>query len=112
MTAAGVSEKQAMVKSVTNIIGARKKIVLNGLDVDGWRRSRICVRPHRKPEKKLAEMARVKPRAWKAVSPKTIIKTPTVMLRMMRMSFQEGVSRRKIKANIKTKMRTLDLHIV
>lgn len=70
------------------------------------------MRAQRKPEKKDADMARMKPRAWNAVSPKTIINTPSVIVRMIRMRRQEGDSRRKRKAKINTKIKTLDLHIV
>lgn len=67
---------------------------------------------HLNPEKKLAEMARRKPPSWNAVSPKTIMMTPRVMVRIIRMSFMEGDSRRKRNAKMRTKIRTEDLHIV
>ena len=69
MTAAGCSANRAIVKRVRNMMGDRKKSVTKGLDVAGWRSSRIWVNAHRKPEKKEALIARAKPRAWKAVSP-------------------------------------------
>ena len=83
-----------------------------GLEVAGLRRRRIWVNAQRKPEKKAEEMIRAKPRALKAVSPATIMTTPTVMVAMMRMSFQEGVSRRKTNAKRRTKARAEDLHMV
>ena len=98
-------------KRVRNMIGARKKIDENGLEVAGLRRRRICVRPQRKPEKKAAEMTRTKPRAEKSTSPKTIIITPMVIVAIMATRRQEGVSRRKMKANMRTKAREEDLHI-
>ena len=94
-----------------NMIGARKKILLNGLLVAGFRRSKIWVKAQRKPEKKADEMMRMKPRMLKAVSPATIIMTPIVMVAMIRMSFIEGVSRRKINAKRRTKAKAEDLHI-
>lgn len=63
MTADGVSLNSAMTNKVTNMIGARRKRVANGFEVAGCRRSRICVRAHRKPEKNDAEIARTKPSA-------------------------------------------------
>ena len=101
----------ARMAKLTNMTGARKKMLLKGLLVAGLRRRRICVRAQRKPEKKAEEMMRTKPRAWKAVSPATIMMTPTVMVAMMSMSLTEGVSRRKRKAKRRTKARAEDLHI-
>ena len=112
ITADGVSDTQAMENSVTNMIGDRKKSVAKGFEVAGCRRRRIWVSAHRKPEKNDADRAKAKPRAWNAVSPATIIKTPKVIVRMIRMSLMEGFSRRKRKANIRTKIRTEDLHMV
>lgn len=93
------------------MIGARKNMLLNGLLVAGFRRRRICVRAQRKPEKKAAAMTSVKPTALKRVSPATIMMTPMVMVAMMRTSFMDGDSRRKRKANMRTKAREEDLHI-
>ena len=93
------------------MIGAKKKMLEKGLEVAGLRRRRICVRAHLKPEKKAAEMTRMKPRGLKSTSPETIITTPNIIVAMMRMSFQEGVSRRKRKAKRRTKAREEDLHI-
>lgn len=70
------------------------------------------MRPQRKPEKKAELIMRPKPRASKAVSPATIIITPAVIVAMMRMSFQVGVSRRKMKAKRRTNARAEDLHMV
>lgn len=84
---------------------------LNGLDVAGLRRRRICVRPQRKPEKKAALMTRMKPRTEKSTSPATIMITPTVIVNMMATRRQEGTSRRKRKAKRRTKARDDDLHI-
>lgn len=83
----------------------------NGFEVAGLRRSRICVRPQRKPEKKAADMMRMKPNTENLTSPATIIITPAVMVAMMAMRRHEGVSRRKRKANNRTKAREEDLHI-
>ena len=101
----------ARIARLTNMTGARKKMLLNGLLVAGFRRSRICVSAQRKPEKKAEEMMRKKPRAWKAVSPATIMMTPIVMVAMMRISLTEGVSRRNRKAKRSTKAKAEDLHI-
>jgi hypothetical protein len=94
-----------------NMIGARKKMEEKGFEVAGLRRRRIWVSAQRKPEKKAAEMTRMKPRGEKSTSPKTIMTTPTVIVAMMAMSFREGVSRRKRKAKRRTKARAEDLHI-
>lgn len=83
----------------------------NGLAVAGLRRRRICVRPQRKPEKKAAEMTRMKPRVLKETSPATIIITPMVIVNIMATRRQEGISRRKRKAKQRTKAREEDLHI-
>lgn len=77
----------------------------------GLRRRRICVKAHRKPEKKAADMTRMKPRMEKATSPNTIIITPRVMVEIMATSRQEGDSRRKANAKRRTKAREEDLHI-
>ena len=69
------------------------------------------MRAQRKPEKKAAAMTRMKPMASKNASPATIMMTPTVIVMMMSMSFMDGDSRRKRKANIRTKAREEDLHI-
>lgn len=53
----------------------------------------------------------MKPMVLNATSPATIISTPKVMVRMMKISFQDGVSRRKRKAKRRTKIRVEDLVI-
>lgn len=70
------------------------------------------MRPHLKPEKNADAMTRVKPTALKAASPATIMITPTVMVVMMKMSFIDGVSSLKRKANRRTKASAEDLHMV
>lgn len=69
------------------------------------------MRAQRKPDEKAEEMIRTKPSVLKAVSPATIMMTPTVMVAMMRISLREGVSRRKRKAKRSTKAREEDLHM-
>lgn len=83
-----------------------------GFEVAGCRRSRICVSAHRKPLKNADAMIKPKPSALNAVSPATIMITPTVMVAIMTMSLQLGVSRRKMKANRRTNANADDLHIV
>lgn len=101
----------AMIKRTKNIIGVRKNRDENGFEVAGfWRRS-ICVRDQRRPEKNDAIISKMKPIVLKAVSPATIIITPTVMIRMMAPSRHEGFSRRKMMANPSTKPRVEDLHM-
>jgi hypothetical protein len=112
MILAGPSTGSAMMVRDTNMIGVRKNMVANGLEVAGWRRRRIWVKAQRKPEKKAEEMIRTKPRASKAVSPATIMITPAVMVAIMRMSFHDGASSRKTKAKRSTKAKAEDLHIV
>ena len=107
----GPSTPLAMTNKLQNIIGAKKKMLEKGLDVAGLRRSKIWVSAHLKPEKNAAEMTKMKPKGLKSTSPDTIITTPKVIVAMMRMSFQEGVSRRKRKAKRRTKAREEDLHI-
>ena len=67
--------------------------------------------PQRKPEKKAADMTRIKPSTEKATSPATIIITPMVMVAIIATSRQDGVSRRKRKAKRRTKASEDDLHI-
>ena len=86
-------------------------MLANGLEVAGLRRRRIWVSPQRKPEKKAAEMTRMKPPRSNSTSPATIMTTPKVMVAMMATSFQVGVSRRKRNANIRTNARDEDLHM-
>lgn len=112
MISQGPSTASARIMRQTNIIGVRKKSMANGFEVAGWRRRRIWVRPHLKPEKMEDTMMRLKPRALKDASPATIITTPMVMVPMMRMSLREGVSRRKRNAKRRTNAREEDLHIV
>ena len=100
--------RRNMARKVT---GVRKKRVEKGLEVAGLRRRRIWVSAQRKPEKKAERMIRMKPSRLKKVSPATIMTTPAVMVRIMRISFRDGVSRRKIKAHRRTKARAEDLHI-
>lgn len=102
----------AMTMRVVNMIGARRKSVANGLEVAGCRSRRICVRAQRKPEKNADAMTSPNPATLKAVSPKTIITTPTVMVQMMRMSLTLGVSSLKRKAKAKTNANAEDLHMV
>ena len=101
----------ARTKMLMNITGARKKIEENGFAVAGLRRRRICVSDQRKPEEQAEAMTRMKPKAWKAVSPATIMTTPTVMIAIMRTRRHEGCSRRKRKAKMRTKPSADDLHI-
>jgi len=84
----------------------------NGFDVAGFRRSKICVSPHRNPEKKAADITRMKPMVENDTSPATMRRTPTVMVAMMPTSRMEGVSSRNTNANSNTKAREDDLHIV
>ena len=107
----GPSMGMAIKMRVRNIIGARKKMLLKGLLVAGFRRSRICVKAHRKPEKNAAAITSMKPMASNAASPATIIMTPMVMVAIIRTSLREGDSRRKRKANMRTNAREEDLHI-
>lgn len=101
----------AMVARVRNMIGAKKKMLLKGLLVAGFRSRRICVKAQRKPEKNADEMINTKPRALKAVSPATIMMTPMIMVAIIRISLTEGVSRRKRKAKSRTKANAEDLHM-
>lgn len=101
-----------MIISETNMTGVRKKRVEKGLDVAGCLRSKICVSPQRKPEKNAEAMTRAKPTTLKAVSPATIMTTPTVMVAMTKINLTEGVSSRKMKAKRRTKARAEDLHMV
>lgn len=110
-TAKSPSTGMARMRSVRNMTGARKNIEENGLEVAGLRRSRICVRDHRKPDDAAADMTRKKPRTSKAVSPATITMTPAVMVAIMAASFQDGFSRWKRKAKSRTNPKTEDLHI-
>jgi hypothetical protein len=96
----------------TNMMGVSKKRVENGFEVAGWRSRRIWIKPHLKPEKNADAMTSVKPSALKAVSPATIITTPMVIVAIMMMSFIDGDSRRKRKANKSTKAKADDLHMV
>ena len=57
-------------------------------------------------------MTKAKPTALNAVSPATIMTTPTVMAAIMMINLKDGVSRRKTKANRRTKARADDLHMV
>jgi hypothetical protein len=105
------STGMAMMKIETNITGARKKMEEKGLDVAGLRRRRTWVRDQRRPDRADAVMTRMKPRTLKCASPATIIITPTVMMEMMPTRRHVGCSRRKMKANIRTKAREDDLHM-
>ena len=96
---------------VRNMTGAKKKMLLKGLLVAGFRNRRIWVKAQRKPEKKADEMISTKPSALKAVSPATIMTTPMVIVAIMRISLIEGASRRKRKAKSRTKANAEDLHI-
>uniref|UniRef100_A0A1Y1KR47 Uncharacterized protein n=1 Tax=Photinus pyralis TaxID=7054 RepID=A0A1Y1KR47_PHOPY len=99
-------------KRTTNMTGDRKKMLEKGLEVAGLRRSRICVRAHRSPEKNAAEMTRKKPPNLNSTSPNTIRMTPNVIVAMMATRRQVGVSRRNTKAKSRTKARDEDLHMV
>ena len=101
----------ARINIVRKVMGERKKMLEKGFEVAALRSKRIWVRAQRKPEKKAERRIRIKPRRLKAVSPATIITTPPVMVAIMRLSFQEGVSRRKMKAHRRTKARAEDLHM-
>lgn len=81
------------------------------MEVAGLRSNRICVRPHRKPEKNAAEITRTNPKVEKSTSPATISTTPTIMVAMMAIRRHEGVSRRNINAKRRTNARAEDLHI-
>jgi hypothetical protein len=94
-----------------NMTGARKKMEENGFAVAGLRRRRICVRDQRNPEEQAEAMTRIKPRAWKAASPATIMTTPRVMIKMMTTRRHDGCSRRNKKAKIRTNPSADDLHI-
>jgi len=93
------------------MIGVKKNNEANGFDVAGFRRRSICVRDHRNPEEKEAVINKENPKRLNAVSPATIITTPTVITAMMANSFQDGFSNLNIKANKSTKPSTEDLHI-
>ena len=69
------------------------------------------MRPQRKPEKKAAEMTRTKPSIENLTSPATIMMTPSVIVAMIPTRRQEGTSRRKRKAKMRTNAREDDLHI-
>lgn len=112
MISKGPSTASAMTIREKNITGVRKKRVENGFAVAGWRRRRICVRPHRKPEKKADAMTRINPTALNAVSPATIMTTPTVIVAMITINLTDGVSRRKTKAKRRTNASADDLHMV
>ena len=86
-------------------------MLLNGLLVAGLLNNSICVNDQRNPEKNAARMTRMKPRISKSTSPATIIITPTVIVAIIAMSFTDRVSRRKRKANARTKAKDDDLHI-
>ncbi len=105
------STGMAMNRRTKNMMGVRKNRDEKGFEVAGFRRSSICVRDQRRPEKKEAIISRMKPNVLKAVSPATIIMTPTVMTRMMAPSRHEGFSRRKMMANPSTNPRVEDLHM-
>lgn len=101
----------AMINIAINMTGARKKIDEKGLDVAGFRRSKICVSDQRSPERAEASITRKKPIGTNFASPATIITTPTVMTVMIPTSFQVIFSSRKMKAKIKTKANADDLHM-
>lgn len=101
----------AMRARVRNITGAKKKMLLKGLLVAGFRNKRICVKAQRNPEKNADEIISMKPSALKAVSPATIMITPMVMVAMIRINLIEGASMRKRKAKSRTKANAEDLHI-
>lgn len=96
-----------------NITGARKKIVLKGFDVAGFRTRRTWVKDHRRPDSAEAVKTRINPIRTNVVSDSdaTIMITPIVIVVIMLTSTQVGFSRRNINANISTKARVEDLHI-
>ena len=108
---AGLSTGSAMTKRVTNIIGVKKNRDAKGLDVAGFLRRRIWTSDHRRPEKNEAVMSKMKPMGTNAVSPATIMMTPTVMSVMIPNIVQEAFSSRKRIAKPSTKPRVEDLHI-
>ena len=83
----------------------------NGFDVAGFRSKRSCVKPHRKPEKKAAEMTRMKPSSLNSTSPDTMRMTPNVIVAMMATNRHVGGSRRKRKAKSSTNASEDDLHM-
>lgn len=101
----------AKTRMLRNMTGARKNIEENGFAVAGFRRRRICVRDHRKPEEQAEDMTRMNPRTWKEVSPATIMTTPKVMIVMMMTSRHEICSRPNKNANSRTKPSADDLHM-
>ena len=107
----GPSTGKAMTIMLKNMMGERRKIDEKGFEVAGCRRRRIWVSDHLNPAAMEDDMMRTKPRTLKAVSPATIMTTPTVMVRMMTPSFHEGFSSLKRNAKRRTKPRTEDLHI-
>jgi hypothetical protein len=97
---------------VRPIIGASQKMVATGWFIpERLSRKSIWVRDHRRPPRALAEITRIKPPRTKWVSVATIRSTPAEMRRMTPISRRENVSRRKKKANAKTKTREEDLHM-
>merc|ERR1719160_222356 len=62
----------ARLSNVRNMTGVSKKMLEKGFEVAGCRSNKIWVRPHRKPEKKAAEMTSTKPPTWNWTSPKTM----------------------------------------
>ena len=101
----------AIVRIEMNIIGARKNIEENGLEVAGFLNSRICVSDHRSPDRAEDMITRIKPIGTNVASPATIITTPTVITVMTPTNCHVTFSRRNIKANIKTNAKAEDLHI-
>lgn len=51
----------ARTNKLMNMTGARKKMDEKGLAVAGFRRRRICVSDHRKPDEHADDMTRMKP---------------------------------------------------
>lgn len=101
----------AIARIEMNIMGARKNIEENGLEVAGFLNSRICVSDHRSPDRAEDKIIRIKPIGTNVASPATIITTPTVITAMTPTNFHVTFSRRNIKANIKTNPKAEDLHI-
>jgi hypothetical protein len=105
------STGRARIKSVINMIGARKNMDEKGLDVAGCRIRRICVRDQRRPDDAAAVITRKNPLSLNSVSPSTMRNTPTDIVAITAPSFHEGFSKRNRNAKIRTKPKTEDLHI-
>lgn len=92
--------------------GASQNIVAKGFDspIDCLCMT-VSVRAQRRPDSAEAENTMMIPGMLTDVVSRTMRKTPKVMREMTRMSRSEYFSRRKRKANMRTKMRVEDLHM-